>query len=64
MEGLTFQSSLDDFWTQASPPDEVLFNNFQQAVIEQTQINGGFYNKKGIEMAVEGSLSYFSDQLS
>ncbi len=64
MEGLTFQGSLDKFWRQASPPDKDLFNNFQQAVIEQTQINGGFYNQKGIKMAVEGSLSYFSDQLS
>ena len=64
MAGLTFQGSLDEFWAQASPPDKALFNNFQQAVIEQTQINGGFYTQKGIEMAVQGSLSYFSDQLS
>jgi capsular polysaccharide export protein len=64
MEGLTFQGSLDDFWKQASPPDKALFDNFQQAVIEQTQINGAFYNQKGIEMSVLGSLPKLLDTLS
>ncbi len=62
MAGLTFQGSLDQFWTKASPPNKPLFENFYQAVIEQTQINGGFYSRQGIEMAVQGSLSYFSDK--
>ncbi len=64
MTGLTFQGSLDNFWTQASPPDDTLFNNFQQAVIEQTQINGGFYNQRSIEMSVQGSLPKLIDTLS
>jgi len=64
MAGLTFQGSLDDFWTQASPPDEALFKAFIASVIENTQINGNFYNQAGIEMAVQGSLSYFANKLS
>ena len=56
MPGLTFQGSLDDFWTHASPPDQTLFKAFQSFIIEHTQINGSFYNQKGIEMAVKNSL--------
>lgn len=59
MAGLTFQGSLDDFWTQASPPDEALFKAFRASVIESTQINGSFYNQTGIKMAVENSLPFF-----
>jgi len=57
MPGLTFQGSLDDFWTKATPPDAKLFAAFQQVLIAKTQINGSFYNQKGIAMAVAGSLS-------
>jgi capsular polysaccharide export protein len=54
--GLTFQGSLDNFWTQAQSPDKKLFENFRNTVIHQTQINGNFYTEKGIAMAVENSL--------
>lgn len=64
MAGLTFQGNLKQFWTQASPPNRELFENFYQAVIEQTQINGAFYNRKGIEMAVQGSLPKLTDTIS
>ncbi|HIP81625.1 MAG TPA: capsular biosynthesis protein, partial [Leucothrix mucor] len=59
MAGLTFQGSLDVFWTQASPPDQALFEAFKTSVIENTQINGNFYNQKGIKMAVANSLPFF-----
>ncbi len=55
--GLTFQGSLDAFWTQSSLPDKTLFDAFQKTLIDQTQINGSFYNQKGIKMAVGNSLS-------
>lgn len=55
--GLTFQGSLDAFWTQASPPDKILFDAFQKTLIHQTQKNGSFYSHKGIKMAVRNSLS-------
>jgi len=64
MAGLTFQGSLDQFWTEASPPDKALFKNFKSVVIQQTQINGAFYSRKGIEMAVQGSLSKLINRLS
>ncbi len=64
MPGLSFQGSLNQFWIEDNPPNEELFNNFQKAVIEQTHINGAFYNRKGIEMAVRGSLSKLINTLS
>ena len=64
MAGLTFQGSLDQFWAEANPPNKELFDNFQKTVIEQTHINGAFYNRKGIEMAVKGSLSKLINTLS
>lgn len=59
MPGLTFQGSLNEFWTQATTPDEALFKAFHSVMIEKTQINGGFYNQKAIKMAIDGSLSAF-----
>lgn len=56
MAGLTFQGALDDFWTQACPPDLALFKAFRASVIESTQINGSFYNQSGIVMAVANSV--------
>ncbi len=54
--GLTFQGDLDDFWTQATPPDKTLFRAFRQYITDTTQINGSFYNIKGIRMAIAGCL--------
>ena len=54
--GLTFQDGLDRFWTEAQPADQNLFNHFRQRVIQDTQINGDFYSRKGIKLAIAGSL--------
>lgn len=62
MQGLTYQDGLNSFWINAETPDKRLFNNFRQTVINQTQINGSFYNQKGIEMAVQNSLSFFESE--
>lgn len=56
LPGLTFQGSLDDFWTQAEPPDRELFRRYRNTVIHTTQVNGGFYSRSGIALAVRNSL--------
>ena len=60
IEGLTFQGSLDKFWQAAKDgkctPNKELFAAFRQCYIKRSQINGSFYNKKGIEMAVAASI--------
>ena len=63
MQGLTFQGDLDDFWQSATPPDTTLFNAFRATLIALTQINGNFYNEKGMNLAVKNTLNHwFSEE--
>lgn len=62
LPGLTFQHGLDRFWTEGKAPDRSLFNNFRSLLIQHSQINGDFYSKKGIELAVAGSLKRMNVQ--
>ena len=55
LPGLTFQGQLDDFWQGRTLPDAELFRRFRNTVIHTTQVNGGFYCRDGIALAVEGS---------
>jgi capsular polysaccharide export protein len=52
LPGLTFQGHLDDFWTNDERPDAELFRRFRNTVIHTTQVNGGLYCGRGIELAV------------
>jgi capsular polysaccharide export protein len=56
LKGLTHQGSLEDFWRTPEPPDTTLFQRFRSTVIHTTQVNGGFYTRCGIDMAVNNSL--------
>jgi capsular polysaccharide export protein len=56
MQGLTWQGDLDDFWTDAIPPDMALYQAFLDYILHHTQINGDFYTRSGIEMAVAGAV--------
>ncbi|MFI0398133.1 MAG: capsule biosynthesis protein [Thiolinea sp.] len=54
--GLTFQEGLDRFWHEGQAADQTLFSCFRQRIIQDTQINGDFYSRKGIKLAIAGSL--------
>jgi capsular polysaccharide export protein len=56
MPGLTFQGSLDDFWTTSMTPDTKLFRAYQKVVLALTQINGGFFDSKAIEVGTLRSM--------
>ncbi|MGF6374780.1 capsular polysaccharide export protein [Paraburkholderia sp. RAU6.4a] len=56
MPGLTWQGTLDDFWRDAGQPDMNLYQAFLDYVVHHTQINGDFYTKTGIAMAVAGAV--------
>lgn len=50
--GLTFQGSLDTFWTEGihHPPDQKLYRRFKNHLIARTQLNGNFYRPlRGVE---------------
>ncbi len=57
IEGLTSRLPLADFWSRAGAPDTQIFRKFKNYVIEKTQINGCFYNKQGMELAVTAALT-------
>ncbi len=59
--GLTFQGKLDDFWSTTEQPNGELFHAFKQTYIEHTQINGSFYNQKGIKMAVDATIKRLAE---
>jgi capsular polysaccharide export protein len=50
MPGLTFQGPLDDFWTTATKPDPELYRTYRRVVVALTQVNGGFFDGKAIEI--------------
>lgn len=42
--GLTCHNMpLDRFWTEGIPPNRLLFNKYKKHIIENTQLNGGFF---------------------
>ena len=52
MRGLTHPGELDGFWQAPTPPDAALFHHFRRTIVHAVQINGGFYCRGGIELAV------------
>lgn len=64
LPGLTFQGGLDDFWRDGEQPDAELFSRFRRVVIRATQIDGGFYCRTGIALAVENSLPFLTSEPS
>lgn len=56
LPGLTFQQGLDKFWRHRTKPDAKLFRSFRDVVVHRSQINGGFYSKQAIKLAVRNSI--------
>lgn len=56
LPGLTARDGLDAFWREQVPPDAGLFADFRKTVIHAAQINGGFYCRGGIALAVENAI--------
>lgn len=64
LPGLTFQGPLDDFWRSDLRPDRELFRCFRNTLIHTTQVNGGFYCREGIGMAVAHCLRLLEPERS
>ncbi|WP_246007465.1 capsule biosynthesis protein [Halomonas nitroreducens] len=52
LDGLTFKGPLDAFWRQPPPPQDDLFHCFHKTVMHTVQLNGGFYCRPGIDLAL------------
>jgi capsular polysaccharide export protein len=57
VDGLTYQGSLDRFWTEAQPPRADLWNAFVKAVVANIQIRGVYYAPEGLAAAVEAAAA-------
>jgi capsular polysaccharide export protein len=64
LPGLTHRGTFDAFWIDAVPPDAKLFCRFRRAVMHATQVNGGFYCRNGIPLAVENSVPFLEAERS
>jgi capsular polysaccharide export protein len=62
MPGLTFQGNLDDFWQEAKPPDEKLYRAFREVLLATTQVNGNFFTKRGINLAVQNCKRMLAEE--
>lgn len=49
--GLTFQGSLDAFWTEGAPPDPDLRDDFFRVLTQTAQVKGSFYDPEGRRVA-------------
>lgn len=48
--GMTFQDGIDRFWTERRAPDAGLVSAFINYLTAQTQINGGYYSRKSLNL--------------
>ncbi len=58
LPGLTFQGGLDAFWLQASKPEAELYHCYRNTVMYTTQINGGLYSKKSIDLTIQNAARF------
>ncbi len=56
MPGITFQGGLDRFWQEARAAEPDLVAAYRKVVIHRTQLNGGFFSKKGLACAVANAV--------
>jgi capsular polysaccharide export protein len=57
MPGLTFQGSLDAFWSEAEPPDPTLFDAFRRVLAARVLIPGSFFSDKGLKLAAAAAAA-------
>jgi len=55
--GLSFQPSLDAFWTEGAPPDPDLLEAFLALLCSAFMVRGAFHQDSGLAAAVAGAVS-------
>jgi len=54
LPGITFQGALDEFWENPVPPERNLYRAFRDVLLATAQVNGNFFTRAGIRLAVKG----------
>jgi capsular polysaccharide export protein len=57
ISGLAFCGDLDRFWTEGRPCDPALWKAYHRVLIARTQINGGFFSRHAIAVAVKNCVN-------
>ncbi|MEH6404342.1 MAG: capsular biosynthesis protein [Sneathiella sp.] len=57
VKGLVSKFSDTDFWRNPIKPDQTLYEMFKASLMRHCHVNGNFYTKPGIHLAVANSLS-------
>ena len=52
--GVTFEDSLDRFWTGSTPPDAALADALLRALAATLHVRGGYYARDGLQVAAAG----------
>ncbi|MFN7305503.1 MAG: capsular biosynthesis protein [Alphaproteobacteria bacterium] len=55
--GLSFQGSLDAFWTEGAPPDPALLEAFLALLCDAHMVRGAFHQDSGLAAAVAGTVA-------
>lgn len=61
---LTFQGGLDAFWKNPQAPDAALFDAFRRVLGTHSQINGAFFSRAGLKLAVSGAVTRLEVQMA
>lgn len=51
--GLTFAGHLDDFWTNAAPPEPGLYSAFRQVLVDRCLVRGGLASESAVTTLVK-----------
>lgn len=57
VEGMTHQGTLESFWTAPVAPSPARVAAFRKVVTARTQLNGGFYSREAIRVAVDNAIA-------
>ncbi len=54
---ITFQGTLDAFWTERPAPDAAVFDAFRRVLVSRCLIRGGYFSEAGLDMLVRGAMA-------
>lgn len=53
MPRITFQGSLDAFWSHPTPPEPAVFDAFCRVLLDRCLVHGGYHSEVGLQRLVE-----------
>jgi capsular polysaccharide export protein len=54
---ITFQGTLDEFWTSPTPPETAVFDAFRRVLVARCLVRGGYFSEPALDMLVRGSMA-------